>query len=58
MDSMKYYGYGAAVIFAIIAAIHAPGLTHHLHWKATIIWGVLAIAVALGSVFLLDKTAA
>jgi hypothetical protein len=58
MDSMKNYGYGVAVICAVIAATHAPGLTHHLHWKATLIWGVIAIAVAVGSTFLPDKAKA
>ena len=58
MGSPKIYGFGVAVICAVIAAVHAPGLTHHLHWKATIIWGVLAIAVAVGSAFLPDKTQA
>jgi MFS-type transporter involved in bile tolerance (Atg22 family) len=56
MDSLKIYGgYCVAVVCAVIAATHAPGLTHHLHWKATLIWGVVAIAVAVGSGFLPNK---
>jgi MFS-type transporter involved in bile tolerance (Atg22 family) len=57
MRSPKIYGYGVGVICAVIAATHAPGLTHHLHWKATIIWGVIAVlAAAFSSVFFADKT--
>ena len=29
MGSPKIYGFGVAVICAVIAAVHAPGLTHH-----------------------------
>jgi hypothetical protein len=58
MASPKTFGYGAALVCAVIAAIHAPALTHHLHWKAALIWGVVAIAVAVGSAFLPDKTLA
>ena len=58
MDSPKIYGYGVAVVCALIAATHAPGLTHHLHWKATLIWGVVAVAAGAGSAFLLDRTRA
>jgi hypothetical protein len=58
MDSLKNYGYVVAAILAVIAATHAPGLTHHLHWKATLIWAVVAIAVAVGSAFLPDKAGA
>jgi MFS-type transporter involved in bile tolerance (Atg22 family) len=58
MGSPKIYGYGVAVVCAVIAATHAPGLTHHLHWKATLIWGVVAIAAAVGSAFLPNKTRA
>jgi hypothetical protein len=58
MGSPKIYGYGVAVVCAVIATVHAPGLTHHLHWKATVIWGVVGIAVAVGSALLLDKTRA
>jgi len=46
MGSPKIYGFGVAVICIVIAAVHAPGLTHHLHWKATIIWVIVAAAVA------------
>ena len=46
MGSPKIYGFGVAVICAVIAAVHAPGLTHHLHWKATIIWVIVAVVVA------------
>ncbi|MBV8449775.1 MAG: hypothetical protein JO094_08795 [Hyphomicrobiales bacterium] len=46
MMGTRLYGYGLAVILAVIAAVHAPGLTHHLHWKAAIIWGVVAVIVA------------
>jgi MFS-type transporter involved in bile tolerance (Atg22 family) len=56
MGSPKIYGYGVAVVCAVIAAVHAPGLTHHLHWKATIIWVIVAVVVAaLASAFLPDK---
>jgi MFS-type transporter involved in bile tolerance (Atg22 family) len=55
MDSPKIYAYIAAVVCAVIAATHAPGLTHHLHWKATLIWGVVAIAAAVWSTFLPAK---
>ena len=47
MGSAKIYGYGVAVVCAVIAAVHAPDLTHHLHWKATIIWVVVAAIVAV-----------
>jgi hypothetical protein len=52
MNSFKTYGYVAAAVCAVIAAVHIPGLTHHLHWKASLIWGVVAIVVAIGSTFL------
>jgi MFS-type transporter involved in bile tolerance (Atg22 family) len=56
MGSPKIYGFGVAVICAVIATVHAPGLTHHLHWKATIIWVIVAVVVAaLASAFLPDK---
>jgi hypothetical protein len=48
----KTYGYVAAALCAVIAAVHAPGLTHHVHWKATLIWAVVAVLVAVGSTFL------
>jgi hypothetical protein len=50
------YGYGVAVVCAVIVVAHAPGLTHHLHWKATVIWTVAAIVVAVGSAFLPVQT--
>jgi MFS-type transporter involved in bile tolerance (Atg22 family) len=56
MGSPKIYGYGVAVVCAVIAAVHAPGLTHHLHWKATFIWVIVAVVIAtLASAFLPDK---
>jgi hypothetical protein len=54
--SPKIYAYGVAVVCAVIAAVHAPGLTHHLHWNATIIWGVAAaLTVTVASEFLPNK---
>jgi MFS-type transporter involved in bile tolerance (Atg22 family) len=59
MYSPKTYGYGVAPICAVIAAAHAPGLTHRLHWKATLIWGVIAVlAAAIAFAFLPEKTRA
>ncbi|MBV8830646.1 MAG: hypothetical protein JO188_17510 [Hyphomicrobiales bacterium] len=56
MMGTRLYGYGLAVILAAIAAVHAPGLTHHLHWKAAVIWGVVAVIVAaLATAFLPAK---
>jgi MFS-type transporter involved in bile tolerance (Atg22 family) len=53
----KINGFGVAVVCAVIAAVHAPGLTHHLHWKATFIWVIVAVVIAaLASAFLPDKT--
>jgi hypothetical protein len=55
MFSPKIYGYGVAVVCAVMAAMRAPGLTHHQHWKAALIWGVLAIGVAVSSALFLGK---
>jgi hypothetical protein len=55
MGHAKIYGYGLAAICLIFAAARAPGLTHHQHWKAALIWGVIAIVVAAGTKFILDK---
>jgi hypothetical protein len=55
MGSAKIFGYGVAVVCAVIAAVHAPDLTHHLHWKATIIWVVVAAVVAVVASALLPR---
>ena len=56
MYSPRTYGYGVALICAVIAAAHTPGLTHHPHWKATLIWGVIAVlAAAIAFAFLPEK---
>lgn len=51
----KIYGYGVAAICLVFAAMRAPGLTHHQHWKAALIWAAVAIGVAIASVFVLGK---
>jgi hypothetical protein len=51
----KIYGYGLAAICLVFAAARAPGLTHHQHWRPSVIWIAIAIGVAIGSAFLLDK---
>jgi subfamily B ATP-binding cassette protein MsbA len=55
MVQPKIYGYGLAAICLVFAAARAPLLTHHQHWKAALIWGVVAIVVAVGTKILLDK---
>ena len=56
IGSLKLYGYGVALICAVIAAVHAPGLTHHLHWRATLAWGIVAVVAAVvASALLPDK---
>ena len=51
----KIYGYGLAAICLVFAAARVPGLTHHQHWKAALIWGVVAILVLLGTKIPLDN---
>jgi hypothetical protein len=55
MGHLKLYGYGLAAVCLVLAAARAPGLTHHQHWKAALIWGAIAIVVAAGTRFILDK---
>ena len=55
MVQPKICGYGLAAICLVFAVTRAPGLTHHQHWKAALIWGVVAIAAAVGTKILSDK---
>jgi hypothetical protein len=55
MGVPKIYGYALVALCLVFAATRAPGLTHHQHWKASLIWIAIAIVAAIGSAFLLDE---
>jgi hypothetical protein len=51
----KIYGYGVATLCLVFAATRAPGLTHHQHWKAALIWVAVATGIAIASALILGK---